>query len=113
LTVDRNDAARKTKEVLERCRLSYLSEGYALSYEVKSYENSPDPKEREWIDILFSELDLTFDKFTQMLKELELVLGVNSPRKAFLSATRFEGRLLVGFPLRDVQGIQDRFHYIA
>jgi hypothetical protein len=110
LSLDPNDAARKIKEVLERYR---LSEKYILSYELKSYAGSPNPEEREWIDIVFSELDLTFDRFTEMLKELELVLGVNSPRKAFLSATTFEGRFLVGFPLRDVQGIQGRFQYIA
>jgi hypothetical protein len=105
LSLDPRGAVGKIRDVLEAHGRKF--------YEVKSYENSPDPEQRTWIDILLSDVGLTFDELSTMLNDLERVLGVNSPRKAFLSATTFEGKLLVGFPLNDVQGIRGRFQYIA
>ncbi len=82
-----------------------------LYYKVKSYETSQHEEEQEWVDIIF-DLGMSLDHLLGLLNELATALGINSPKKAFLWSTP-EGEFAVGFPLRDVQEISDRFRYIA
>jgi hypothetical protein len=82
-----------------------------LHYKVKSYEASQHEEERQWVDIIF-DLGMPLDHLLGLLNEVATALGVNSPKKAFLWSTH-EAKFAVGFPLRDVQEISDRFRYIG